>query len=665
MDPDGSLDINFLDFCKAAERLGVACDTRRLFGEDSPDTLELHELLPFEGKLVAYFRDWMTKSFGCPADMFMAFESTEANSIGRVTFDEFTEGCKKYRFDAKEKDLKEMFCLLDIRDFGSIAIEDVAFLDKDPKRREGALRKSQMRAQLEQQNVLTGVFKGEQFRGRQAKSHRYAVRAWHAPLYERLPAIVLEKKNLENAKVTRRLKETKELFLSHIEQAFGSRIRAWRKGLDPKGTFAVTKHVLGRFCRNVNLDVHLPTLWKAVAPDGSNYLRIEDVAAKSSAAMAEFRLWAHERFGSCSAMWGALKEVAMPSQDWRSDKVFRSNVFLKALKALDWPGATRAGVGTIICQALDSKGCNLVSEEDMGWLDMWSPPVWLCASPDPNALAALKKVMVEDCAHGKALRAWRTMDVDDTNSVSWSEFRNECARLHFPGNIAGAWRQLDEDITGCISLGQFDRPSCELLTSFKMWLDSTFGSVEYAFRSWDTDGSGSLTLSEMKRGCRRGGWDGDVRTLFECLDLDYSAPGVKSISYQDMQFLDNWVIDQPKEQPAPPKQPGSPGSPKKSASGPADGMNSPSRPARQEQVSNMKNSRVQSCPNLHGKENDGLQLPTVHEEPGAGHVPRTESHAALPPANGYGLPAMAPPALDRNNLMAWHTKRKRIDSGNR
>lgn len=148
----------------------------------------------------------------------------------------------------------------------------------------------------------------------------------------------------------------------------------------------------------------------------------------------------------------------------------------------------------------------------MKWLDAWRPPEWLCVKADPDALAELQDVML--ARHGNLLRAWRHMDADDTNSVSWAEFVKECGKLGFKRNIGGAWRALDRDVSGNVSLQRFDPGSCGLLTSFKKWVDELFGSVEFAFRSMDVDGSGTLTMSELRRGCRRGCWDGDVETLF-------------------------------------------------------------------------------------------------------------------------------------------------------
>ena len=50
---------------------------------------------------------------------------------------------------------------------------------------------------------------------------------------------------------------------------------------------------------------------------------------------------------------------------------------------------------------------------------------------------------------------------------------------------------------------EYDESMATLLNSFKSWTDALFGSVELAFKSFDADGSGSLTFSELRKSCRR------------------------------------------------------------------------------------------------------------------------------------------------------------------
>lgn len=131
------------------------------------------------------------------------------------------------------------------------------------------------------------------------------------------------------------------------------------------------------------------------------------------------------------------------------------------------------------------------------------------------------------------------MDLCDTNIVTFRDFSHACKKVKFKGNVDGAWRQLDAKCSGVITLDKFDPAWGELLGSFRQWVEQHFGGVETAFRYMDTDGSGLVSFSEMKRQCAKHAWDGDVRALFHCLQADKST-GKRHLSLQDVLFLDSW-----------------------------------------------------------------------------------------------------------------------------
>lgn len=94
----------------------------------------------------------------------------------------------------------------------------------------------------------------------------------------------------------------------------------------------------------------------------------------------------------------------------------------------------------------------------------------------------------------------------DRRNLTWKS----CASLNaVPKKLSKAWRKLDEDLSGFITLGEIDRESHDLLTSFKDWADGSFGSVAMAFKFLDKDGSGELTFSEFRKACKKYRWKGD------------------------------------------------------------------------------------------------------------------------------------------------------------
>mmetsp|Transcript_118580 Transcript_118580/g.369379 ORF Transcript_118580/g.369379 Transcript_118580/m.369379 type:complete len:442 (-) Transcript_118580:75-1400(-) len=214
------------------------------------------------------------------------------------------------------------------------------------------------------------------------------------------------------------------------------------------------------------------------------------------------------------------------------------STFMQALEHLGCPWAAETGTGGLLCAALDFYGCGFISREDLEWLDRWPVSEWLSAAPDAAAWEELRRLML--ASHGRPLRVWRSLlDKDNSNLVTWVEFQEACQAVGFRGDIGGAWCHLDQDTSGTISLQEFDPHTAEMLVSFKAWVQDHFGTVEFAFRSLDTDGSGSVSFSELKRGCMRLKWEGDAREIFDCLDQDAGAER-QTLSYKELEFLDSW-----------------------------------------------------------------------------------------------------------------------------
>jgi hypothetical protein len=227
------------------------------------------------------------------------------------------------------------------------------------------------------------------------------------------------------------------------------------------------------------------------------------------------------------------------------------SAFGDALAELGWPGASNSARRQVLLTSLDHLGCGFVCRADLEWLDKWDPPEWIIAQPDHDAWLAFRAKMLAKYHH--PLRAWRNLlDLDNSNTVSWTEFKNACDRLQWDGNRGGAWRHLDSDLNGSITMDEYDEPSAQLLGSFKKWAEKNFGSVELAFKTLDATGSGVLNYQHLKRACNKLKWQGDVRLLFEFLDCGAADDdvGKKTISLKEVAFLDNWEDDVSPEQQA-------------------------------------------------------------------------------------------------------------------
>lgn len=550
LDPDGSLDCNFLEFCQAAKRLRLAVDIMKLFGADSPDSLELREVMPSMGDLVDRFRDWMVKEHGGPSEMCLAFETAEEQHSGVVgdgliRIDGFGRGCDALGFEATTEEKEELFALLDSEYQGAVAAEDVMFLEVDVKKREGALKKGQEKRNAQHIKELTAAYR-EDTSNPLPWHHRRAARPWQAAMFEQLPALLCEKKLHHRAEEHRRRAEARAKFIVHINEAFGDPVRAWRCGLDTENRYVVTRPVLSKYCSANGLRINFADLWKAFDLDGDGVIRLEEVGPSHSAIFANLQAWCRQMFGSCAAIWVTPEadDIRAEYQGkglWRSDKKMPLKAFGRLLGDIGWPLLARPNIPEpqILLKGLDFYNCGFLSVKDLMWLDSWEAPPWLSAEPDEEAWKQLLSRMMS--IHQQPLRAWRRcLDTDDSNCVSYVEFQQAVKSVKFTGNVDGAWRWLDKDISGTISLTEFDPDSARLLQSFKEWMEQNFGAVEAAFRAMDSDGSGALSFSELKRACKRAPWDEDVGLLFDCLAIP-KQPGRRTLSFKDLEFLDYWM----------------------------------------------------------------------------------------------------------------------------
>jgi len=313
--------------------------------------------------------------------------------------------------------------------------------------------------------------------------------------------------------------------------------------LDPQARFTIDKMGLRHFCRCAELDVKVDALWTALDTDSDGQLGLQDISSQGAVELATFRGWAIAQFGSCAEAWNHPKLVrvrAAPQGDGQlisTKKVLLSH-FIEAMKAMEWSSPSDKDIQAELWSGLDFFNAGIVSQADLKWLDSWEPPLWLNAEPSEEAWEDVKSALLR--RYGLPLKAWRHMDADGQNEVSWSEFLASCRKIRWKGDTGAAWRHIDDDASGFISMQEFSPEHYELLMSFKEWASEMHGSVGSAFKNFDNDGSGSLTFGELRRACQRGKWSGDVRALFECIGNGNKEGGKQSVNASELAFLDTW-----------------------------------------------------------------------------------------------------------------------------
>lgn len=549
LDPDWTLEVSFQNFFEASKRLHIAANAHmQLKKHGLPRDLTLAEVAPDEAALLERFMKWVKECFGGPLDL---FPETDVLGEGRVDSSDFWDFCVRKGFVATESELEELKGCCDVDGIGTITKERLLFLEVDRRVRDIELFKAKMSRKEQRQQLMASVYAEACSK---PQRHRLAQRPWQRQTFERLPAVAHQKRSRRQKEAHQRSLQAQSLFMQHIRRSYGSEVRAWRRELVTDGSFVLPLKELRRYCRKINLDVDASELWKFFDRDGDGAVRLEEVCVGAADALASFHRWARADFGSCSSLWDhpVMVSARSSSQDlWALGKKMLLSTFGASLKTLGWPGIDDSGVKNMVFASLDQYGCGFIEHSDLEWLDGWEPPGYLSVDrPDPEAWNEIRALVLKMYKH--PLLAWRTLfDQDNSNSVSWAEFERACEHLKFKGNIGGAWRSLDIDLSGTISLKEFDAESSDILKSFKEWADQHFGSVELAIKSLDIDNSGSVSFAELRRACEKLKWSGDVRLLFDCLDVDRKKDrpsNTRSLSFEEVSFLDSWHMEPSEDQ---------------------------------------------------------------------------------------------------------------------
>lgn len=550
-DPYGQLEVEFKHFCRTAQRLDFTIDASMLFSaKGSNRNMSLKQAYPETGALVERFQLWIKQTFGSPAEMFLAFDSTSSATISNK---KFVEACWRHGFKASDKEFQELVACCDVQNAGSFAQDSVIFFEHDSEMRELQVFREKFSRKQQREKAMASVY-AEALRREMPATHRLAPRPWLAENFETLPCISTERHGAWRRESLKKEALARKVFLRHLREMYGNEVRGWRRGLDPEANFAVTIVSMRRYCARTNLRIDCNALFKVLDKDCDGSLSLEEVAESAADILASFRDWAHATSGSCSLLWDTCemsdaRSAAGRAGLWPSNKKMLLSSFTDALRSLGWPSIVDANQRSLLCSSLDFHGCGFVARSDLEWLDKWIPPEWLYAEADANEWKQLANLMLRIYRH--PLRAWRCLlDTQDSNRISWKHFQDACKQLKFKGNIAAAWRFLDDDLSGFITMKEYHPESAEMLSSFKEWTDTNFGSAEQTFKALDADGNGVVSFNELRRACTKLKWEGgDVRALFDALNIDREIEhkgenaGKRTITLEEMMFLDSWSSD--------------------------------------------------------------------------------------------------------------------------
>jgi len=552
MDPQGLLEISFQEFIQACARLNFFGDTMELVGLDGdPNHFGLKILAPDEWQVIMQFRYWFKERFESP----VAFFSAASKGETVVTKEDFQQHCHEAAPDVwSEEELDLVFECCDYGNEGQIILEDLVFIETDENARTQILYKVKLGKMMEWRKKAAEEYwfwvKEREAAKKEGagfpQAHRKAPRPWLERYFEDMPTVKCLSKVMRVREACKRARRARLTFLDHTRKTYGHDVRAWRRALAPQNTFCMTQRMLRSYIAKHGLQLAISDIWRGFDYDKDGVVTFEDYNGRQALSLARFQRWAHNNFGSCAILWEQPEAAAISRQMtgiWFPDKSMQLSTFKAFLKALYWPDFADVNTRRDVLSSLDLHGFGTISKSDLVWLDSWHPREWVIAEPDPAEWARLKAQLVK--TYGHLLKAWRLLlDVDDSNHLSWAEFRDACKRIKFDGNVGACWRALDTDMSGTITMNEYDKESFEILCSFKEWAELNFGSISHCFRQLDEDHSGSVSLKELRHACRKLRWEGDVKLLFDCVNVSHTHnAGVRCISLHDLAFLDNWQVE--------------------------------------------------------------------------------------------------------------------------
>eukprot|EP00929_Paragymnodinium_shiwhaense_P016558 TRINITY_DN124996_c0_g1_i1.p1 TRINITY_DN124996_c0_g1~~TRINITY_DN124996_c0_g1_i1.p1 ORF type:complete len:721 (-),score=178.85 TRINITY_DN124996_c0_g1_i1:88-2250(-) len=557
LDLEGALEVPHVEVAQVLHRFANVnlkdADTRDKLGDSVvlKSTLSVEDIAPACANNLQCFRRWIKEKFGSPRSFFEAISPLDGTPVTKSVFRRI---CGSFGLEFNSKELDEIFHCCDYEGLGHLEYPQLVFLEVDKRKRE--LEMFTLESQQKQQmwsrwNLMADMYTEEKKKDLPPQ-HRLALRAWERTELDKLPRMVCERKRERQQTAKQRGKRAKRNFEAHMKRVYGSVVRAWRREIDPKGSFHLSLSGLRKVCTKCQAPVDINTLWRSLDIDSSGTVTFQEVCPRNAPVLAKFLHWARQCVGSCAALWdqpaAQLTRRAQKSNGrWGagvSQKKMLYAAFSKAVVEMGCPLMQDAALRSLLLASLDLLGCGFVSPGDLAWLDMWEPPQWLYAEPDPAAWSKLQRRIRK--VHPHPLSQWRELlDKDDSNQVSWDEFVAACKQVGFQGNVAGAWRVLDEDGSGHITMAEYHPESAELLASFKSWADKNFGTVGLLFKAMDADGNGEVTFLEMKRMTTKLHWRGDLHLLFDYLDADKAVneEGIRTVTEGELEFLDSWGVD--------------------------------------------------------------------------------------------------------------------------
>ena len=135
-------------------------------------------------------------------------------------------------------------------------------------------------------------------------------------------------------------------------------------------------------------------LWKMMDKTGSGFASVDEIDPRTAQVVAHFKKFLDERFDDYHA---AFEEL-----DLDGTRKIRLRQFQQGLQKLGFPFHAQAAT---LFAVLDLDCNHVIDEDDLHFLEKWSPLPFLTATPNLNAKDGVKKLLLH--RYHRPVKVWR------------------------------------------------------------------------------------------------------------------------------------------------------------------------------------------------------------------------------------------------------------------
>jgi len=463
--------ISLSEFMRGMRRLSYPGDITAVFttlDADRSGELSLDEVDQMQAHVWRKFRMWCVGTFDGVKSMMRQLSSSN-NPEERVNCNQFCNGLQKAGWDGEWEEI--IFNALDFDNAQHISPHNLKWLEMEKRRQR---RKEQAKRRSVQENVK--------------RDRLLCVRQAQAVLQD---------------------------FKQFLRRKYGHYIRAWCIGLSPDRSMTIQKGDLFKACSNIGWQGDVRVLWQALDSDESGWASLAELDAKSAETLAHFCTFIQDRFGSAAAAFRAFDKFnakKLRQADFLG--AVKSHGFQYPAKVL-FHGLDHSGTKSIVEEdlhfldkwkppaylvaspnyeaadefknmllkfyknylkawrhVLDADGSNRCNWEEFGaackkvGYSADIPGAWRALDDDLSGYITLMEIdpvssttlgnfkSWADEEFGGVRAAFGLFDSDNSNEVTYREFRRACRVYGFDGNVHLLFHALDVERSGTLSLDE-------------------------------------------------------------------------------------------------------------------------------------------------------------------------------------------------------------------